>query len=78
MNPKVKAFLVVSAKQAINAVLTSSALSGLFHSTFNLSDPTHVMNVAKAIGAVVAAREIMVWGPKLLKWTQSPTPGEES
>lgn len=76
MNPKLKSFLIVSVKQAVNAVLTNAGLSALFHQTFNFKDWQHIANFGKAALAVVAAREVLVWAPKILAWTQTPTPGE--
>lgn len=65
-----KNFLTIAAKNAVNAVLTNSTLLGLWHSQVNF---THagLINMARVTGAVVLAREILVWGPIVTKWSST-------
>lgn len=71
MNPKLKSFLIVSVKQAINALLTNSTMTVLFPQFMGWHTGEWWINVGKVAFATVAAREALVWGPKLLKWTQT-------
>lgn len=71
MNPKLKAILINSAKQAVNAVLTNAGLMTMFSQTFNFHDPAHALNLLKAAGAAIVAREATIWLPKLLAWSQT-------
>jgi hypothetical protein len=71
MKPKLKTFFIVSAKNAINAILTNAGLMAMFSQTFELHTRAGVLNLAKATLLTVATREALVWGPKLLAWSQS-------
>lgn len=71
LHPVLYRFLIVSAKHAINAVLVNSALMLQWHSIFNFDNLPGVWAVARATMSVVAAREALVWGPILLKWTNT-------
>lgn len=71
LNSKLKWFLVVSLKNAINAILINGALMFKWHFIFNFNNWAGVWAVAQATGAVILAREAAVWGPLLLKWTQT-------
>lgn len=71
MHPKLKSFLIVCAKNAVNAILTNAALMALIHDQFNFANHSGWVHVLKAAGAAVAAREALVWGPKLLAWSTS-------
>jgi len=75
MNPKLKSFLVNSAKNAVNAVITNAGLMAMFSQTFEMHTHAGVVNLLKSTALVVLAREVMVWGPKVLAWSQS-TSGE--
>lgn len=70
MNPTLKTVLVNMAKNAVNAVLTNTALAGAFHSTFNFHDRAHMLNLLEAAGIAILVREAMVYGPKILAWSQ--------
>lgn len=83
MNATVKTILIVSAKNAVNAILTNGALMTLFSGTFHLHSWAGALNVLKATGAVIGIRESQIWVPKLLKWSTdadsaSPTPSTNS
>jgi len=71
MNPKLRLFLIVFAKQAVNAVLTNSALISLLGDWSKFGTRASWILIAKTTASVVAAREVMVWGPKILAWSQS-------
>lgn len=74
MNETGKKILIVSAKHAVNALLTNVSLTVMFHSTFhfnNFHDWAGMIAYLKAAGAVILSREAMVWGPKILKWSQT-------
>lgn len=74
MNATVKTILVVSAKNAVNAILTNGALMTLFSGTFHLHSWAGALNVLKATGAVIGIREAQIWVPKLLKWSTDAEP----
>lgn len=71
MNPKLRSFLLICAKHAVNAVLTNGGLMALFPQIFNFHNHAGQLAVLKAVGLVVGSREAMVWGPKILKWSQT-------
>lgn len=71
MNPKFKNFLLVVVKQAINAILTSSALMAFNWGAFNFTSKDGWWNLGKVIAAVVGSRELTVWVPILLKWSST-------
>jgi len=64
-----KKFLIICAKNAVNAVLTNSSLMALMHGTFNLYSRDGMWNLGKATLSVVAAREVLVWGPVIMRWS---------
>ena len=69
-HPTVTKVLVISAKHALNALLTNTALAAMMPSVFNLHSTAGLIALGKAAGAAVAAREAAVWIPPILKWTQ--------
>lgn len=69
MNPKLKNVLLIFVKQALNAILASSVLKVLVYGNFQFNSPDAWWNFGKAIFSVVLAREIIVWGPIIMKWT---------
>jgi NhaP-type Na+/H+ or K+/H+ antiporter len=71
LHPAIKSFLTISAKNAVFAILTNSALMLQWHSIFNFDNWPGVWAVARATFAVIASREALVWLPKLLKWSQT-------
>ena len=70
MNPTIKKILVISAKHAVNAVLTNASLAAMMPRTFNFHH-AGLMAFGETALATVIAREAMVWGPVLIKWSQS-------
>ena len=73
INPKVRTVLIVSAKHAVAALLTNAGLSVAFHDVFNTHEGWWTF--LKLVITVVGVAEGMYWGPRLLKWANSPTPG---
>lgn len=71
LHPTLRRFLLICAKNAVYAVLTNSALMLQWHSIFNFDNWPGVYAVARATLSVVAAREALVWGPKVIKWSQT-------
>ena len=71
MNPTVKNILLIAAKNAVNAILTSSALMALNWGAFNYQTVDGWWNLAKVVIAVIGAREVTVWLPILLKWSST-------
>lgn len=77
LNPKLKAVLIISAKQAVNALLTNSAfmtLTGNWHQW--ITTRAGWLNIGLLTLSTIAAREALIWLPKIQAWTQSPTPGQ--
>lgn len=70
MNATLKKVLIISAKHAVNALLTNAALAGLLPNIFNFHSPAGLLAFGKAALGVVAAREATIWLPVVLKWTQ--------
>jgi hypothetical protein len=71
MNPRVHSFLMVSLKQAVNAILTNAAASQIWPHLFDIHTRSGWLPILKLIGTIVGARELMVWTPKVLAWSQS-------
>lgn len=73
MNPKFRSFLIVSAKQAVGAVVGNTALMAMLPATFNFHDHVAMLNILKATLGFVLAAEAKVWVPKIVIWVNSPT-----
>lgn len=71
MNTTMKNFLLITAKNALNSVLTSSALMALNWGAFNFTSKAGWWNLGKVCFSVIAAREATVWLPILLKWSST-------
>lgn len=76
MNPSVRNVLLISAKQAVGAIIGNAALAALLPGVFNLHDPAHALAFLKSTLAIVAGAEAKVWVPRILLWVNSPTNGE--
>ena len=70
-----KAGLVVAGKNAVNAALTTAGPMALWPSFFQVHTLMGLAHVASLLGTSILAREVVVWGPKLLKWSATE-PGE--
>lgn len=71
MNPTFKNILLISAKNAVNALITNISASQLWPLVFNLHSKSGIFNFVKLILTVIGSREVMVWLPKILKWSQT-------
>ena len=71
IGPRTKAFLIISAKSAVNAIITNTGLMMAFSSVFNAHSTLGVVNLCKSTLIVVVSREALVWGPRILAWSQS-------
>lgn len=71
MNGTFKKVLIISAKNAVNALLTNSVLMTTLGNWQQLHSASGWVVVAKVTLSCVLAREAMVWGPKILAWSQS-------
>ena len=69
MWPKAKAVLLVSAKNAVNAILTNATMTVFFPQFMQWHTSDWWWNVGKVALAAVASREALVWVPKLIKWS---------
>lgn len=71
MNAQLKNFFTITIKNAINALLTSSAMMAFNWGAFNFTSKSGWWNLGKLCLSVVGAREIAVWLPILLKWSST-------
>jgi len=77
MHPKLRKFLILFAKHAVNALLTNTVLMTMLHSFANLHTKIGWEHVSELALSTVVSREAMVWIPKLLAWSAS-TNGDQS
>lgn len=70
MNATLKKYLNIAARHAVNASLLS--LFQIFHDPQdnNFHNWHGIQGILWAVGGAVLAREVVVWFPKLLKWSQ--------
>jgi hypothetical protein len=73
MRAKLKSFFVIALKNAVNAILLNSGLMLRWSHIFNIHTTSGILDLLQATGMIVAAREAIVWGPKLLKWSSTET-----
>ncbi len=72
MSAKLKSFLIISLKNAVNSVLVNAGLMAMFHNTFYLSGNWQgIEHLLQATGIVVSAREAMIWGPVIMHWSST-------
>jgi|HubBroStandDraft_1064217.scaffolds.fasta_scaffold784101_2 hypothetical protein len=71
MNTKVKAFLVVFAKQAIIGASTTVIAVWQDPSEYGLTTVHGLEHVGVLLLGAIVSREALVWGPKLLAWANS-------
>lgn len=69
MNATFKSFLIIAAKNAVNAVITNATLMATLPGVINLSSSAGLWNILKVTGGTIVAREVTVWGPVLIKWS---------
>lgn len=72
MSARLKRALLISAKNAVNALLTNTAMTALFPHFMQWHHPANFWwNVGKVALATVIGREAIFWGPKLLRWSET-------
>ena len=71
LSPIVKQVLENMAKNAVNASLTALGPIAGWSSQFNFHNWTGVKHILFVMGSAALAREVMVYVPKLLAWSQS-------
>jgi len=64
-----RSFLIIVLKNAVNAIITNASLIAMLHGAFNITTSVGWWNIGKAALSVVIAREAVVWGPVLIKWS---------
>jgi hypothetical protein len=65
-----KSILIYSAKQAVNAILINVVPYFQTPGTYNFHNWAGVEHILVLAGGAVLSREFLVWGPKILKWSQ--------
>ena len=71
MNATLKKVLLISAKNAVNAVLTNGTLLAAMPGVINLHSSDGLWNILKVTVGVIVGREVTIWLPVLLKWSTS-------
>jgi hypothetical protein len=71
MSPWLKNLFLIFSKNAVNAVLASGLLKIFITGSFNFNSPNDWWNFGKSMASVIIAREVMVWGPILFKWSDT-------
>ena len=64
-----KNILMIAAKNAVNALLVAGPAMGIDGDHFNFHNWAGALHVMALFGNVILAREAVVWGPVLLKWS---------
>jgi hypothetical protein len=82
VNKTVKLALVITVKNAINAIITNGSLMLMLRGAFNITTAAGWWNIGKVTLSTIIAREVIVWGPVLMRWTTTnsdipaPPPGK--
>lgn len=71
MNQTVKNILVIAAKNAVNAILVTLPLLKIDPTNFHFHNWSGFDHILESLLSAVIAREALVWGPALLKWSQT-------
>jgi hypothetical protein len=71
MSPKLRAILIVIAKQAINSLLVNILPLIFYNGTFNVTSLAGLKHMGLLALSAVLSREVMYWAPKLLAWSQT-------
>ena len=71
MNKKLLNILNIFAKNAVNALIVNVTAWWILPANFNLHNTAAEWNIAKLAGGVILSRELLVWGPVVLKWSQT-------
>ena len=70
-HPKLKKILIISEKQALQAILTSSLLASQWHFIFNWDNKAGLWALARCFGSVILGREIAAWLPSITKYANT-------
>jgi hypothetical protein len=73
LSPANKSFLLNALKNAINASLTAVGPIAAWPEQFHFHDWRGVEHILTVMGSAALARELMVYGPKLLAWSANTT-----
>jgi hypothetical protein len=71
-----KTRLTIAAKHAVNSILVNASLMLMISDTFNYRTWTGLVHIGEAVLATVLARELAVWIPPILTWSQTITRGD--
>lgn len=71
MNPTMKEFLIVVAKQAVIGASTVTVAIWQSPATYQLSTGKGWEHVGLLLLGAIGTREAIVWGPKVLAWANS-------
>ena len=71
MQERWKIRFIIAAKVAVNAVLTNSVLMLTLGNVFTIRSWDGIKNIIIATLAVIWGRELSVWLPEVLKWSQT-------
>lgn len=63
-------FFIVALKNAVNALIVNVGAWWILPANFNLHDKSAIWNIGKLAGVTILSRELAVWIPVLLKWSQ--------
>ena len=77
ISPKVKTFLVITAKHLVLGIFTNVIFMTAFSKEFELHDWKGAAHIALVFITQIGGREfVQVWLPKMLIWarTETPTP----
>lgn len=66
-----KNFLMIVLKNAINVIIVTGVPLIWDSGHFNFSTWPAFLNTLRLVGGAIVAREAVVWGPILLKWTNT-------
>lgn len=68
---QVKNFFLIVAKNAVNALIVNASAWFILPANFNFHDTASEWNIAKLALGTIVAREVVVWGPVILKWSNT-------
>lgn len=71
MSVRLKSFLDVVAKNAVNAVVTNAALMAMLSDVVNVTTAHGWWNIGKVTLGVIGGREFVIWLPVVLKWSST-------
>ena len=71
MSPRLKAVLIYSAKNAVNAALLAAPAPVLWPHSFSYTQFAGLTHMLWLMGYAAIVREAVVWFPVILKWSQT-------